>query len=64
MDDENTPKPRPALSRTELAASADGLRALLRAIEAGEIEANAGQVAHLEGSLATLDGLLGNPSDT
>lgn len=52
------------LARAELVGVADGLRALLRAIEVGEVEAKSGQVAHLEGALDVVDRLLDLPLDT
>lgn len=45
-----------------LAESARSLRALLAAIEAGEVEATPDQVAYLAGAADTLDALVQRPA--
>lgn len=52
-----TVSPRRTWSSAELVEVAEGLRRLLRSIEAGELSADVGMVARLEGALMVVDAL-------
>jgi len=54
-------KRRP-LTRPEVSALDDQLRAVLGAIDAGELDASSAARSRLEGAVAALDAVLGRPS--
>ena len=53
-----------SLRRHDIEATATGLRRLLAAIAANELTAGSGEIARLEGALAALEALLGEPAAT
>lgn len=50
-----------SLQRLDVEATAEGLRRLLDAVRSGQLVAGSGDIARLEGALAALEALLGQP---
>ncbi len=59
--DESTEATMASLQPLDVEATAEGLRRLLDAVRSGQLVAGSGDIARLEGALAALEALLGQP---